>query len=293
MFRHFFFIVALVVSATANTVSPINKIIRLAIGVSKAAYLPIEGGRYVQEGHIVGRIKNSILPWHDPNNEKVVCSFGGWSAKGYEKKETEIILFKNEKQKLAVFGFRGTEPTNVIDWKKNFDMDLAEANIGQTKFELHKGFKNRYLDISSWFEAKYEDIPQDYTIVITGHSLGGALATISAAYASGKTNRRPDAVVTFASPLVGDKKFHDYYGKMVGCDRTLRITAKGDILTKVPFNKSYTHVCNALEVNGNTNSWWNNLNPVKSHSLYSGYDNGLARKFSNVDEINFGCDKQL
>ena len=286
MFVRFFFIIALAVFSTANTVSPIKKIIRLAFGVSKATYLSIEEGRFIKDGHIVARKR------YDPH-EKVVCSLGGWSGKGYEKKDTEIMLFKNQKQKLAVFGFRGTEPTNIMDWKKNFDMDLAEAIIGQTKFALHKGFRDRYLDISPWFEAEYEAIPQDYTIVITGHSLGGALATISAAYASGNTNRRPDAVITFASPLVGDKKFHDYYGTKVGCDRTLRITAKGDIVTNFPINKFYTHVCDALEVNGKTGSWWDNLNPLKSHSLYSGYDKGLARKYPNVNEINFGCDKLL
>ena len=295
MFRHSFFILTLLfVSGKTNTVSPINKIIRLAFGVSKATYLPLEGSRYIQNGHIIGRTKTNILPWYDPSKEQVVCSVGGWVAKSYEKKETELILFTHLEQKLAVFGFRGTETTNLKDWEKNFQMNLAEASIGSTTFRIHQGFRDRYQNIASWFEAEYQAIPHDYTIMITGHSLGGALATISAVYASGKLNRRPDAVITFASPKVGEQDFHGYYVRMVGCDRTLRITVKGDFFTTVPKDKRYTHVCNALEVDGGQSGWFVSiLHIAKNHSLYKGYKVGLARKFSNVNEINFGCDKLL
>ena len=290
MFRDSFFIFALLfVSGQAGTVSSMNKVIKLAFGVSKSAYLPVGEDRYIQDGQIIGPKKSELSPRHDRNNEEVVCNLRGWVEKSYEKDETEIVLFKHTKQKLAVFGFRGTEPTNLKDWKKNFQMSLAKASIGSTSFKIHQGFRDRYMTIASWFEAEYQDIQADYTIMITGHSLGGALATIAAAYASGKLNRRPD-VITFASPKVGDQDFHDYYTKVVGCGRTLRIATIGDLVTKLPLSKDYTHVCNALDVNGKT-GWLSILNIAKTHSLYNGYRIGLERKFSNVNEIDFGCDK--
>ena len=289
MFRDSLFIFLLLfVSGKTNTVSPIKKNIRLAFGVSKSAYLPLEGTRYIQHGQIIAP-KKPELKFHDRSNEEVVCSVGGWVGEGYEKDETEVLLFIHDEKKLAVFGFRGTEPTNLKDWGKNLQINLAKGRIGSKTFRLHQGFRDRYLSIASWFEAKYKTV-SDYTILITGHSLGGALTTIAAAYASGKLNRRPDAVITFASPKVGNQDFQDYYTRVVGCDRTLRIATKGDIVTKVPFSKDYTHVCNVLVVNANT-GWWSGLNLLKIHSLYQGYRIGLQRKFSNVQEINFACDK--
>ena len=287
MFFHSFFIFALLfVSGKTNNVSPINKMIKLALGVSKSTYLPLKRNEYIQNGHIVGYKKASTK--YDPNNVKVVCNVGGWVGTSFEKAETEVLLFTHAEQKLAIFGFRGTESTNLVDWAKNFKTKLVEAIISSSNFKLHQGFRDRYFDIQEWFENKYKALPQDYTIIITGHSLGGAMTTVAATYASGKLNRRPDAVITFASPLVGGKEFRDYYRNVVGCDRTLRIVNEGDFITATPLNKEYTHVCDALKVNGNS-GWLSSLNVVKIHSLYNGYGPGLA-KFANID---FGCDKKL
>ena len=278
--------------ATGKTVpiSSVSQVIKLAFGVSKATYMPFSGSRYIKNGEIVGRTSSGL----GYDKGKVVCQLKDWVASAYEKDNTELILFKHSGQKLAVFGFRGTEPTNIGDWKKNFDMELADGSIGSRKFKIHKGFRDRYLTIAAWFEERYRALGEDYRIVITGHSLGGALATIAAAYAGGKLQRPPDAVITFASPKVGDTDFVDYYKKTVSCGRTLRITAKFDVFTKVPSGKGYTNVCNALEVDGRkSNSWWASLNFLHNHSLYKGYTIGLGKKFSHFSEADFGCDHEL
>ena len=108
MFRYFFIFAVFLVSGKANTDSPINKMIRLAFGVSKSAYLPVGEGRYVQSSSIIGPKRAELTQSHDRRNEEVVCSIRGWVAQSYEKDETEIVLFTNIEQKLAVFGFRGT-----------------------------------------------------------------------------------------------------------------------------------------------------------------------------------------
>ena len=284
----------LLISIAINSASRIEKYIKLTSGVSKAAYLPLEGKRYIKNGYIIenpSTTKPNILISYKPSDDKISCSIGKWNAMHKENHGTEAILFTHSQLKLAVFGFRGTEPTSIKDWLKNFEMILAQVNIGSSTFKIHQGFRDRYFNIQEWFENKYKALPQDYTIIITGHSLGGAMTTIAATYASGKLNRRPDAVITFASPLVGGKEFRDYYRNVVGCDRTLRITAEADIIVQNPSTLlGYTHVCSALKVNGLKN-WFSKFDLIFNHDIYGAYDRGLAKKYKNVNDFNFGCDR--
>ena len=54
--------------------------------------------------------------------------------------------------------------------------------IASTEFKIHQGRNNRYLDIAPWFEKKFQEIPEDYTNLFTGHRLGVAMATAATAY---------------------------------------------------------------------------------------------------------------
>lgn len=128
-----------------------------------------------------------------------------------------------------------------------------------------------------------------YSIVLTGHSLGGAEATVAAVFVAERLNRRPDAVVTFGSPYPGLLSLKKYYTKVVGCDRTVRITAKCDPFTRVPMTiPGYLHTCDAVEVNGRTG-----FSFINAHILYQGYERGIRKKYTNMNEVNLGCDQIL
>ena len=281
----------------ASRVYPLRKIIKVSLAVSKATYLPIQPKRYLQDEAIIEnpttisprRFLGVFLlnPKYDFTQDRVACSIKSWKAKHYEMKETEVFLFTHTQQKLAVFAFRGTEALNLQDWKWNFNMVPTRTYIDRTVFVTHKGFRNRYLNIASWFEDEYVKVPLNYTIIITGHSLGGAEAQIAAVFAAGKLKRRPDAVITYGTPLVGDHSFTSYYDTVVGCDRTLRIVSKGDLFAAVPKVFGYVHACPELKIDGKTG-----LSFIRAHDLYIGYDRGLARKYNRHD-TDFGCDKQL
>ena len=89
--------------------------------------------------------------------------------------------------------------------------------------------------MASWLEEQYQTaISTVFKIILTGHSLRGAEAVIAAVYAAGKLNYAPDAVVTYGAPMTGNRAFVDYYQKVSACDRTLRFTAKGDIIPGIP-----------------------------------------------------------
>jgi hypothetical protein len=195
-------------------------------------------------------------------------------------------MFTNVQQRLVVFGFRGTD--NGEDWGKNLDMRIVKDTIGKDSFTIHKGFLDRYKLISSWFENKYSKVPNNYTILLTGHSLGGAEATIAAVYAASKLNRKPDGVVTYGSPKVGTRQFKQYYQQKVGCGRTIRMTVRFDPAASFPMHIwRYTHVCPDIEVLGKITP-----NPLYKHNLYGGYEDGIKRKYRDgMKSISIGCDE--
>ncbi|XP_028395435.1 lipase-like [Dendronephthya gigantea] len=280
----------------SNSVYPPTKVIQLSLGVSKAAYLPLPTRRFIKNGAIIENISTMmprrpfpliyLPPKYDPAQDKEACSITGWKAEAYENRETEVLKFTHDEQKIVVFGFRGTEPFSVTDWLGNFNLQPGAFEINGTPVSIHKGFVKRYGYISSWFENEYMKVPADYSIVLTGHSLGGAEATVAAAFVAERLNRRPDAVVTFGSPYPGLLSFKKYYNKAVGCDRTVRMTAKCDPFTKVPMTvRGYLHVCDGVEVNGRTG-----ISFIRAHILYEGYERGIKRKYTNIKEVSFGCD---
>jgi hypothetical protein len=145
------------------------------------------------------------------------------------------------------------------------------------------------LSLQTTLVLKLPTIPIPYSIVLTGHSLGAAEATVAAAFVTGRLNRPPDAVVNFGSPYPGLLSLKKFYNKAVGCDRSVRMTAKCDPFTKVPITvPGYVHVCDGVEVNGRTG-----LSIIKAHILYKGYEDGIKNKYTNVNAINFGCDQML
>lgn len=72
--------------------------------------------------------------------------------------------------------------------------------------------------------------------MVTGHSLGGALATLCAydvAHLDWKGGKKaPVVAVTWASPRVGNKAFKESMNEMVASH--VRVANKGDIVPTVP-----------------------------------------------------------
>ncbi|MGH6646578.1 lipase family protein [Aquabacterium sp.] len=96
---------------------------------------------------------------------------------------------------FAVLVFRGTDTHR----DRVTDITLGLQFLAFHKPGLHRGFR-RALD-SVWPEIDAELATLDCPIFYTGHSLGGALATLAAA------RRAPKVVYNFGAPRVGNLAF--------------------------------------------------------------------------------------
>ncbi|OAQ99656.1 hypothetical protein LLEC1_04833 [Akanthomyces lecanii] len=95
-------------------------------------------------------------------------------------------------KKHIVIAFKGTDPLSLVDVQTNLAKNLASAQDlfpGQlcVGCYLHNGFKTAFTslraDLEQILKTELSKAGQDsYRIVVTGHSLGGAVATIAAAY---------------------------------------------------------------------------------------------------------------
>jgi pimeloyl-ACP methyl ester carboxylesterase len=145
---------------------------------------------------------------------------------------------------FAVLVFRGTEQ-NIKDYVTDLTVGLLGASDG--KVETHQGFRAA-LD-SVWHEIEPALEQLRCPVFYTGHSLGGALATLAA------VRRPPTALYTFGSPRVGDDDFAASLGHLA--DRIHRVVHGDDIVTTLPPEAmGFRHVGNALTLDAPTRSGW-------------------------------------
>lgn len=105
--------------------------------------------------------------------------------------------------KFLVLGFRGTEATSMKDIKTDAKAKIIACETGG---KMHSGFKTAYEQVSLDVRKKLnEDEYKNKSLFITGHSLGGALATVAAKKLTHKGGLA--ACYTFGSPRVGDEKW--------------------------------------------------------------------------------------
>jgi len=145
-------------------------------------------------------------------------------------------------QNVAVLCFRGTEPSNAINF-------LTDANVQMKGFlsmgHIHGGFHRNvravWDDIADQIRhalGEKEESRQLRRLYITGHSLGAAMAVIAAAIIFGDERYaawRPlvRGVYTYGQPMVGDAEFANSCSPRFG-DIVFRHVYDHDLVPRMP-----------------------------------------------------------
>lgn len=131
--------------------------------------------------------------------------------------------------KWAVLVFRGTEATkgSVSDIFSNVGLPRNWAGQGKA----HSGYNRHFSMIRYAARERAELVPSEIPLYVTGHSLGGSLATMYAAWvgSGGPNDHKIDTLVTFGAP----KTLSEDALATIACE-TYRYTNKYDFAPHWP-----------------------------------------------------------
>ena len=136
--------------------------------------------------------------------------------------------------------------------KKDFQND---ASVQKFPFiepgeKIHIGFKSSWEAVKDLVYKTLMGLDRIESIVICGHSLGGAVATLSAYAIHKELGIDRIECCTIGSPRVGNKKFKENYN--LTPIKTLRIVHHNDVVTRSP-KFGYHHVNNELRIDDDGN----------------------------------------
>lgn len=155
---------------------------------------------------------------------------------------------------------------SVRDWRTN----ARAGKVTWGKGKVHSGFAAAFSSVSQHI---LNCIPANARVLIAGHSLGGALATLCAD--AHQDIFQIENVFTFGSPRVGNAAFAGQYSQALGI-RTWRVVNAGDPVTHVPWLLgTYRHVDRLVYLNREGGV---------EHNFVSAALRELPERFSRPDE---------
>ncbi|MGB0894502.1 MAG: lipase family protein [Parashewanella sp.] len=192
----------------------------------------------------------------------------------FDNNSSQAILV--EHKEYYCMAFRGTDETK--DWLANVNIRHHSALFG----EFHSGFWHALADIWSPLFEKYMDLKRrnPKPLFITGHSLGGALATIAAAKLI-EIDSPFTSVYTFGQPRVLTRSTARIFN--AECKhRFFRFHNNNDIVPRFPTRLSgYSHIGTYLYISeeqqihqeiGYWHRFIDNLDGLVSSIVTSGID---------------------
>lgn len=203
-------------------------------------------------------------------SQEIYKDFSGLQFSGFPNVTPEFIDLESTGTQCAIFSdagtfiyivFRGSE--NRIDWDTNFNLEQEvvqfQQNVLQEKVvgdreqvypyeeesssgaKMHRGFASAYMSVREQIHNYLKNNAAS-SLTVTGHSLGGALATLCAVDIQYNfSNQVAVDIYTFGAPRVGNNGFRESFNRRV--PHSYRFVYGMDIVPALPRPwQGYRHV---------------------------------------------------
>ena len=180
----------------------------------------------------------SYLPPNEIGNAAAILGFE--SGRYFSSDGSQAYWLSNEHDSVIVC--RGTEPDEWNDIKADLSAVMA---LAETVGHVHMGFKKEVDDL--WPGIEKALIANDKRLWFTGHSLGGAMATICAGRCQlSHIKSEPSAVFTFGAPRTGNRRYVNHANIV-----QYRWVNNNDVIpTLPPMWLGFRHVGDELYIDG-------------------------------------------
>ena len=154
----------------------------------------------------------------------------------FDKSSSQAIVVKHKRYVVAAF--RGTD--ELADWWDNLKATSAPGHLGS----VHQGFQDALMDVWPAMRAQlraFRKSSAGLPLWLTGHSLGGAMATLAAAQLI-HADEPFYGAYTFGQPRCGSRDFARTFNTEAK-ERFFRFQNNNDIVTRAPARiMGYSHV---------------------------------------------------
>ena len=183
---------------------------------------PIEELGFLQKSLLFAEL--SLIAYQSRSTAgEIAAQMGLPDVRFYDRDGAQAYIFGNETD--AIVTCRGTEPHEWNDLQADLD---AVTAVAETVGRVHRGFKREVDDL--WPRLEQALVGNTRTLWFTGHSLGGAMATICAGRCVMSTiSSNPRALFTYGSPRVGNRRYVNYVRL-----EHYRWVNNNDVVTRVP-----------------------------------------------------------
>ncbi len=210
------------------------------LGQAAGGTIPASFDPYGKNYSIITTIySNDLATDMNPDRNKDIVSFG------------YVVQDKNGNVVIVIRGTAG-----IWEWVHDVEFLYVPCPVTSGAGSTDDGFTAIYKALSidpllksplvaSLATLKF-NLPVS-SMTICGHSLGGALATITAFDVAANTPFKNPNAYTYASPRTGDPFFASAYNKAV--PNTFRIANRSDLVPKLPLPPIYEHVAGFVDLN--------------------------------------------
>jgi len=170
----------------------------------------------------------------------------------YNNSTNNLLWFFETKSHLHII-YRGTEFNSFDNWQKNLQIKQEPYNsitMNCHNCYIHNGFNEMYSSVSTPFLNIFYPylLNSNKNIIISGHSLGGALSTLLYLELSLYQQINPNRMFlyTYGSPRVGNIDFVSFFYQNSLIKNSFRYVNNKDPIPHLPPAIKYTHIHNEI-----------------------------------------------